>query len=554
MACRRSNTIRRSWNTKLHADRTLESPGKPGAEGAQAGLPAVISQAKGQSRAVIGTNYRRLCFVLSGPAVLLWVGKHEIIVCGVVNRNDSGEVFMLADVLNRIDSIVWGPWLLILLVGTGVFLSCRLGFLQVMKLPRALKLIFFARNKGDGDIDSFKALCTALAATVGTGNIVGVATAIKLGGPGALFWMWLAAFFGMATKFSEGCLAVKFRQVDDQGNIAGGPMYYIEMGLGKKWKPLAVAFALFGIMTAMLGSGTTTQMNAIVSSVQAGFGVSTYITCAIVTVLVAIITFGGLQSISKTASKIVPAMAVIYFIITVIFLVMNSAELPRAIGEVFSGAFNGTAAAGGFAGAGLMLTIRSGIARGLYSNESGLGSAPIVAAAAKTKWPAEQGLISMTGTFIDTIIICTLTGLTIIVSGVWTGPTNGAEMTQAAFATTYGGLAPFILTISLTLFAFTTIIGWNYYGERCWEYLFGTKTIKLYRLGYIAILASAVFLKLEAIWSLADIVNGLMAIPNLIALLGLSGVITAETKKYFTHLAIRDAKLKAYKARRIGKK
>lgn len=461
---------------------------------------------------------------------------------------------MLVDVLNQIDSIVWGPWLLILLVGTGVYLSCRLGFLQVMKLPRALKLIFFARNKGDGDIDSFKALCTALAATVGTGNIVGVATAIKLGGPGALFWMWLAAFFGMATKFSEGCLAVKFRQVDDQGNIAGGPMYYIEMGLGKKWKPLAVAFALFGIMTAMLGSGTTTQMNAIISSVNAGFGVSTYITCAIVTILVAIITFGGLQSISKTASKIVPAMAVIYFIVTVIFLIMNASELPHAVGEVISGAFNGTAAAGGFAGAGIMLTIRSGIARGLYSNESGLGSAPIVAAAAKTKWPAEQGLISMTGTFIDTIIICTLTGLTIIVSGVWTGTTNGAEMTQAAFATTYGSLAPFILTISLTLFAFTTIIGWNYYGERCWEYLFGTKTIKLYRIGYIAILASAVFLKLEAIWSLADIVNGLMAIPNLIALLGLSGVITTETKKYFNHLAIRDAKLKAYKARRIGKK
>lgn len=461
---------------------------------------------------------------------------------------------MLVDVLNQIDSIVWGPWLLILLVGTGVYLSCRLGFLQVMKLPRALKLIFFARNKGDGDIDSFKALCTALAATVGTGNIVGVATAIKLGGPGALFWMWLAAFFGMATKFSEGCLAVKFRQVDDQGNIAGGPMYYIEMGLGKKWKPLAVAFALFGIMTAMLGSGTTTQMNAIISSVNAGFGVSTYITCAIVTILVAIITFGGLQSISKAASKIVPAMAVIYFIVTVIFLIMNASELPHAVGEVISGAFNGTAAAGGFAGAGIMLTIRSGIARGLYSNESGLGSAPIVAAAAKTKWPAEQGLISMTGTFIDTIIICTLTGLTIIVSGVWTGTTNGAEMTQAAFATTYGSLAPFILTISLTLFAFTTIIGWNYYGEQCWEYLFGTKTIKLYRIGYIAILASAVFLKLEAIWSLADIVNGLMAIPNLIALLGLSGVITAETKKYFNHLAIRDAKLKAYKARRIGKK
>ena len=461
---------------------------------------------------------------------------------------------MLVDVLNQIDSIVWGPWLLILLVGTGVYLSCRLGFLQVMKLPRALKLIFFARNKGDGDIDSFKALCTALAATVGTGNIVGVATAIKLGGPGALFWMWLAAFFGMATKFSEGCLAVKFRQVDADGNIAGGPMYYIEMGLGKKWKPLAVAFALFGIMTAMLGSGTTTQMNAITSSIYAGFGVSTYISCAIITILVAIITFGGLQSISKTASKIVPAMAVIYFVVTVIFLALNASELPHAVSEVLTGAFNGTAAAGGFAGAGIMLTLRSGIARGLYSNESGLGSAPIVAAAAKTKWPAEQGLISMTGTFIDTIIICTLTGLTIIVSGVWTGTTNGAEMTQAAFATTYGSLAPFILTISLTLFAFTTIIGWNYYGERCWEYLFGTKTIPIYRIGYIIILASAVFLKLEAIWSLADIVNGLMAIPNLIALLGLSGVITAETKKYFNHLSIRDAKLKAYKARRLASK
>ena len=463
-------------------------------------------------------------------------------------------MYMLVDVLNQIESIVWGPWLLILLVGTGVYLSCRLGFLQVMKLPRALKLIFFARNKGDGDIDSFKALCTALAATVGTGNIVGVATAIKLGGPGALFWMWLAAFFGMATKFSEGCLAVKFRQVDADGNIAGGPMYYIEMGLGKKWKPLAVAFALFGIMTAMLGSGTTTQMNAITSSIYAGFGVSTYISCAIITILVAIITFGGLQSISKTASKIVPAMAVIYFVVTVIFLALNASELPHAISEVLTGAFNGTAAAGGFAGAGIMLTLQSGIARGLYSNESGLGSAPIVAAAAKTKWPAEQGLISMTGTFIDTIIICTLTGLTIIVSGVWTGTTNGAEMTQAAFATTYGSLAPFILTISLTLFAFTTIIGWNYYGERCWEYLFGTKTIPIYRIGYIIILASAVFLKLEAIWSLADIVNGLMAIPNLIALLGLSGVITAETKKYFNHLTIRDAKLKAYKARRLASK
>ena len=419
---------------------------------------------------------------------------------------------MMTDILNQIDGLVWGPWLLVLLVGTGVLLTCRLSLLQVLKLPRALKLIFFARNKGDGDIDSFKALCTALAATVGTGNIVGVATAIKLGGPGALFWMWLAAFFGMATKYAEGCLAVKYREVDDQGNIAGGPMYYIEMGLGKKWKPLAVAFAIFGIMTAMLGSGTTTQMNAITASVQAGFGVSNYITCAVITVLVAIITFGGLKSISKTASKIVPAMAVVYFIVTVIFLGLNAGELPHAIALVIDGAFNGTAAAGGFAGAGVMLVLRSGIARGLYSNESGLGSAPIVAAAAKTKWPAEQGLISMTGTFIDTIIICTMTGLLVVISGLWKGDLNGAALTNAAFLQAYPHFGGYMLMVGLVLFAFTTILGWNYYGERCMEYLVGTKGIMPYRIVFIILVGCGAFLKLEAIWILADIVNGLMAI------------------------------------------
>lgn len=460
----------------------------------------------------------------------------------------------MLDLLNQIDALVWGPWLLALLVGTGIWLTIRLGFLQLVRLPRALKLIFFARNKGEGDIDSFKALCTALAATVGTGNIVGVATAIKLGGPGALFWMWMAAFFGMATKYAEGCLAVKYRQVDDQGNIAGGPMYYIEMGLGRKWRPLGIIFAVFGVMVAMLGSGTYTQANAISASIQEGFGISTYITCAVLAVLVGIIIFGGLQSIAKTAEKIVPAMAVLYFLFTVGLLIMSADKLPGAIASVFSGAFTGTAAAGGFAGAGVMLAMRSGIARGLFSNESGLGSAPIVAAAAKTKWPAEQGLISMTGTFIDTIVICTLTGLTIVVSGLWTGDANGAVLTQHAFGTVYGDMAPIMLTVSLTLFAFTTIIGWCYYGERCWEYLFGTKTIKLYRLMYVVIIASAAFMKLEAIWALADIVNGLMAVPNLIALLGLTGVIVAETKKYFAHLEIRDAKLQAYKARRIGKK
>lgn len=460
----------------------------------------------------------------------------------------------MLDLLNQINAIVWGPWLLVLLVGTGVYLTIRLGLLQMVKLPRALRLIFFARNKGDGDIDSFKALCTALAATVGTGNIVGVATAIKLGGPGALFWMWVAAFFGMATKYAEGCLAVRFRSVDENGNIAGGPMYYIEQGLGKKWKPLALAFAFFGTLTAMLGSGTTTQVNAITSSLNASMGVPILPAVAVITVLVAVITFGGLKSIAKTAEKIVPAMAVLYFLTTVSLLVIFAGDLPHALALVFDGAFEGTAAVGGFAGAGIMLAMRSGIARGLFSNESGLGSAPIVAAAAKTKWPAEQGLISMTGTFIDTIIICTLTGLTIIVSGAWQGDTNGAALTQVAFSHGYGDIAPILLTISLTLFAFTTILGWNYYGERCLVYLVGIKGIIPYRLCYVAIIAGSASMQLEEIWALADIVNGLMAIPNLIALLGLTGVVVAETKRYFRHLAIRDAKLVAYKARHIGKK
>ena len=442
----------------------------------------------------------------------------------------------MLDLLNQIDAIVWGPWLLVLLVGTGVYLTIRLRLLQMVKLPRALRLIFFARNKGDGDIDSFKALCTALAATVGTGNIVGVATAIKLGGPGALFWMWVAAFFGMATKYAEGCLAVKFRSIDENGNIAGGPMYYIEQGLGKKWKPLALAFAFFGTLTAMLGSGTTTQVNAITSSLQASLGVPILPSAAVITILVAIITFGGLKSISKTAEKIVPAMAVLYFIITVALLVIFSGELPHALALVFDGAFEGTAAAGGFAGAGIMLAMRSGIARGLFSNESGLGSAPIVAAAAKTKWPAEQGLISMTGTFIDTIIICTLTGLTLVVTGVWCGMENGAALTNAAFTSAFPVFGGYMLLVGLVLFAFTTILGWNYYGERCMIYLVGTKGVLPYRLVFILLIASGAFLKLEAIWILADIVNGLMAIPNLIALLFLSGICVRETKKYMDHL------------------
>lgn len=441
----------------------------------------------------------------------------------------------MLEFLNAVDGFVWGPPLMILLMGTGILLTVRLGLLQVVKLPKALQLIFSARNKGEGDVSSFQALCTALAATVGTGNIVGVATAIKLGGPGALFWMWLAAFFGMATKYAEGVLAVKYRTYDDNGNASGGPMYYIEQGLGKKFKPMAVLFSIFGVMTACLGSGTFPQVNAITSIVHVSFGISEYVVAAILTVLVGCVIIGGLQSIANVASKIVPFMAVVYVLATLSVLVYYAEQLPQAVALVIEGAFSGTAAAGGFAGAGVMLAMRSGIARGIYSNESGLGSAPIVAAAAKTKWPAEQGLVSMTGTFIDTIIICTMTGLTIIVSGVWNGDLNGAPLTEAAFASAFPAIAKYILSGGLTLFAFTTIIGWNYYGERCVEYLFGVKAIMPYRIFYICLVGMGVFLKLDMIWILADIVNGLMAIPNLIALLGLSGVVVAETKLYFEH-------------------
>lgn len=454
---------------------------------------------------------------------------------------------MLLEILNQIDSMVWGPWLLILLLGTGILFTLRLGFIQIAKLPLALRLIFSARNRGDGDIDSFKALCTALAATVGTGNIVGVATAIKAGGPGALFWMWMAAFFGMATKYAEGCLAVRYREVDSNGEISGGPMYYIEKGLGEKWKPLAILFAVFGVLTACLGSGTYTQANAIMSSLEVSFGIAPLMTDVVLTILVGIIILGGLQSIAKAAEKIVPAMAVVYILAVISLLIINREQLPMAIELVFVNAFTPTAAMGGFLGASVMKGIQSGIARGIFSNESGLGSAPIVAAAAKTKWSAEQGLISMTGTFIDTIIICTMTGLAVISSGLWTTELNGAVLTNGAFSQAFPLFGDYLITIALVLFAFTTILGWSYYGERCAVYLFGTKVIKPYRLVFIAIIATAAFLKLEEIWALADIVNGLMAFPNLVALLLLSGTVVSESKRYMNYLKERSRRLSSYK-------
>lgn len=444
----------------------------------------------------------------------------------------------MVDFLNLIDGYVWGPPLLILLVGTGIFMTLRTGFVQILRLPLAFKLIFSTgKNKDAGDVSSFKSLCTALAATVGTGNIVGVATAIHAGGPGALFWMWLAAFFGMATKFSEGTLAVKYREVDKNGAIAGGPMFYIKNGMGEKWKWLGGLFAGFGVFAAIFGIGNTTQVNSIVDVVKITFNVDVVWSAAILFILVTAIIFGGLQSIAKTSSKIVPTMALIYFVTTVSILLMFADQIPAAIGLVLESAFTPTAATGGFLGASVMMAMQSGIARGLFSNESGLGSAPIVAAAAKTRWPAEQGLVSMTGTFIDTIIICTLTGLTIIVSGQWSADLNGAALTSAAFSQAYPVFGNYLLTIGLVLFAFTTIIGWNYYGERCVVYLVGTKGILPYRIVFVIMTLVGCFMKLDAIWALADILNGLMAIPNLIALLCLSGVTAAELKKFLHYRA-----------------
>jgi AGCS family alanine or glycine:cation symporter len=443
------------------------------------------------------------------------------------------------ELLLRIDSLVWGPPLLILLVGTGFYLTLRLGLLQIFKLPLAIKYLFSKDEQAaKGDVSSFAVLCTALAATIGTGNIVGVATAIKVGGPGALFWMWIAAFFGMATKYAEGLLAVKYREVDDNGNMSGGPMYYLQNGLNSKF--LAKMFALFGIFVACFGIGTFPQVNAITAVVKMTFDIPVIVTAVVLTGLAAMVIVGGIKKISKVSETIVPFMAVFYFVGAMIILVLHADAIPSSIALVIRSAFTSTAASGGFLGATIMMAVQSGIARGVFSNESGLGSAPIAAAAAKTNSCVRQGLISMTGTFVDTILICTMTGLVLIITGEWAGELSGAAMTTAAFSGGLSFVGQFIVTIGLIFFAFTTILGWSYYGERCTEYLFGVKGIKVFKAFYISMIGLGVFLKLEAIWVIADIVNGLMAVPNLIGLVGLSNVVVYETRSYFKKLKSTD--------------
>ncbi|MDE1329240.1 alanine/glycine:cation symporter family protein [Vibrio aestuarianus] len=441
----------------------------------------------------------------------------------------------LQSILETVDSFIWGPPLLILLVGTGVYFTFRLGLIQFRHLPTALKMVFSKDKSSDkqGDVSSFAALCTALSATIGTGNIVGVATAIKLGGPGALFWMWLAALFGMATKYAECLLAVKYRKVDDKGQMVGGPMYYLQYGVGSK--TLAVLFALFAIGVACFGIGTFPQVNAILDATEISFGVSREISAVVLTLLVAFVTVGGIKSIANVAGKIVPAMALFYIVACLSVIVSNSDKLLDAISLVTTSAFTSTAATGGFLGASIMLAIQSGIARGVFSNESGLGSAPMAAAAAKTDSCVKQGLISMTGTFFDTIIICTMTGLALILTGAWQSDFSGAAMTTYAFAVGLNAqtLGPMLVSIGLMFFAFTTILGWNYYGERCVVFLFGTKAVLPYKVIFIGLVASGAFLHLDMIWIIADIVNGLMAIPNLIGLIALRHVVMEETKLFF---------------------
>lgn len=465
----------------------------------------------------------------------------------------EGGLEAVSMVLTKIDDLVWGIPLIAVILAAGIFLTVRLKGLQITKLIKAVKEIKANERTGDqGEVSSFGALCTALSATIGTGNIVGVATALVAGGPGALFWMWLAALLGTATKYAECLLANKYRVVVEDGHIIGGPFYYIENGMGKKWKWLAKVFAFFGVGVGLFGIGTFTQVNGITSAVKNFFDpesqwmVSLFgrdyswtvvIAGMILTVCVAMVLIGGLKRISRVAEIVVPFMALIYVVAAVTILVTNVSKIPAAVVEIVQSAFGLRAAAGGAVGA-MLVAMQKGIARGIFSNEAGLGSAPIAAAAAQVEEPARQGLISMMGTVIDTLIICTMTGLAIVITGTWNMGLEGVEVTNRAFQL---GLplpdqaASFILMVCLVFFAFTTILGWDYYSEKCLEYLVkgNSKIVKGYRWLYILAIFIGPFMTVSAVWTIADIFNGLMALPNLIAVIALSGVVVAETNKFF---------------------
>ena len=444
--------------------------------------------------------------------------------------------------LGQLSSIVWGPAMLILLVGTGVFLTIGMRLMPLRKIGYGFGLLWKGRKKTDeeGDITPFNALMTAMSATVGTGNIAGVATAIAIGGPGAVFWMWVTALVGMATKYSEAVLAVRYREVDARGRYQGGPMYYIRNGLGENWKWLALTFAMFGTIAAF-GIGNTFQAKAVADVVSKTFNIDHWITGIALAVLTSLVLLGGIRRIAIVAGKLVPFMAVVYVLAALVIILLNAAQVPTALMTIVHDAFSGSAAAGGFAGSTIMVAIQWGVARGVFSNEAGLGSAPIAHAAAKTTNPVRQGTIGMLGTFIDTIIICTMTALVIVLSS-WSTQTHpdtgkllqGAALTVVAFDQALPVAGQYIVTFGTILFAYTTLLGWSYYGERCAEYLFGVKVISYYRGIWILFILVGALVELKPLVVTADVMNGLMAIPNLVALLLLSPVVFRITRDYFT--------------------
>lgn len=443
--------------------------------------------------------------------------------------------------LDKVGGIIWGPPLLILLVGTGIFLTFKLAFIQVRLFPYSLKQVFSRKHNknAEGDISQFQALMTAMAATVGVGNIVGVASAVYFGGPGAVFWMWMAGFFGMATKYGEAILAVKYRVKDANGQMAGGPMYYLEHGLKQKW--LGVLFATFGAIAAF-GIGNGTQAKAVADVVKLTFNVPHWITGIALVIFASLVILGGIKTIGKVTAFFVPIMALFYFIAGFIVMVMNIGLVPDAFATIFKFAFTGEAAIGGAIGA----AIRFGVARGLFSNEAGLGSAPIAAAAARTDIPGRQALISMTQVFFDTIVICSITGITIVMSGMWQDKgIDAGALTAAAFGNFLGDAGPIVVAIGLIFFASSTILGWGYYGEKCFQYLFpNPKLLVYYRLVFVGIIFVGATATLDVVWTFADVMNGLMAIPNLIGLLGLSGVIVMETKRFHEKIKEEQAEAK----------
>ena len=434
--------------------------------------------------------------------------------------------------ITALNGLVWGWPMLILILGTGIYLTAGLKAATLLNIPSAFKSLWQGRHSqsSKGEISPFNALMTSLSATVGTGNIAGVATAIALGGPGALFWMWLTALVGMATKYAEAVLAVNFREVNHRGEHVGGPMYYIKNGLGDKWKWLAYAFSFFGIF-AGFGIGNTVQSNSVADGIEATFGVSSDVTGIVLMVLVGAVVIGGIKRIGDVAGKLVPIMGIAYFVAGVIVLLMFASEIPAAIALIVKSAFTGHAATGGFAGAAMIAAIRFGVARGIFSNEAGLGSAPIAHAHAKTDNPVLQGKIAMLGTFIDTIIICSVTGLAIVLTGSWTSGESGAPLTVAAFNSALPGIGEYIVSIGLAVFAFTTMIGWSVYGERCTSFIFGDNAIIPFRILWILAIPVGASIPLDFVWLLADTFNALMAIPNLIALILLSPVVFKLSKQ-----------------------